>query len=55
MFRRSACSFHGNFQVEHAFQFWDHSPQVLDYQDFLTIECQIKGICCTLIKFTVLM
>jgi hypothetical protein len=31
---RSACSVHGHFLVEHAFQFWDHSLQVLDYQDF---------------------
>jgi hypothetical protein len=34
VFLRSACSVHGNFLVEHAFQFWDHSPPVLDYQDF---------------------
>lgn len=31
---RYACSINGNFLVEHAFQFWDHSPQPLDYQDF---------------------
>jgi len=26
------------------FQSWDCCPQVLDYQDFLIIRCQIKGI-----------
>jgi hypothetical protein len=25
---RSACSVYGNFLVEHALQFWDHSAQV---------------------------
>jgi hypothetical protein len=34
VFLRSACSVHGNFLVEHAFQFWDYSPPVLDYQNF---------------------
>jgi len=33
-----------SFYKKQDFQSWDGSPQVLDYQDFLIIRCQIKGI-----------
>jgi hypothetical protein len=39
-FNDEAC-FSGNKQN---FESWDYSPQVLDYQDFQAIGCQIKEI-----------